>query len=132
MPSPGPRWLLGQTRIRSVTTLVLIILYLAFLFSNLLAVASQQYPQHPEARRAERGMQMEGKESTRPETAAGSRVDADRLLNSDCEVFPFIFEMGVDAFVQCYQSGSFSPFTETQSVKISIICESQTSAFHWG
>lgn len=27
-----------------------------------------------------------------------SRVDADQLLNLDCEVFPFIFEMGVDAF----------------------------------
>lgn len=33
-----------------------------------------------------------------------SRVDADQLLNLDCEVFPFIFEMGVAAFVQCYQS----------------------------
>lgn len=27
-----------------------------------------------------------------------SRVDADKLLNFDCEVFPFIFEMGGDAF----------------------------------
>lgn len=35
-----------------------------------------------------------------------SRVDTDRLLHSDCEVFPFVFEMGVDAFCimlsKCY------------------------------
>lgn len=52
---------------------------------------------------------MEGKESTRPETAAGSRVDADRLLNLDCEVFPFIFEMGVDAFCTMLSKRIFFP-----------------------
>lgn len=42
---------------------------------------------------------MEGKvESSRADAQQSSRVHADTLLNFDCEVFPFIFEMGVDAF----------------------------------
>lgn len=101
LPSPGPYWLLGRTVIRSVTTLFLIILYLSFLFSNLLAVTSQQYPPSilKPVELRER-MLVEGKgESTRLDTAAEFQGRCwPQLLNLDCEVFPFIFEMGVDAF----------------------------------
>lgn len=36
-------------------------------------------------------------------------VDADQLLNLDCEVFPFVFEMGVDAFCTMLSKCIFSP-----------------------
>lgn len=42
----------------------------------------------------------------------GSRVHADTLLNFDCEVFPFIFEMGVNAFLYNVIKVSF-PFSQT-------------------
>lgn len=72
---------------------------LSFLFSNLLAVISQQYPQHSEASSAETGHEWREKERIQELTLQqSSRGDADQLLNLDCEVFPFVFEMGVDAF----------------------------------
>lgn len=68
-----------------------------------------------------------------PQQSSGA--DTDRLLNLDCEVFPFIFEMGVDAFCtmlsKCYLP-PLPPTTQTQSIEISVTRKSQTPGFHWG
>lgn len=87
---------MGQPIFRFVTRLSLIVIILIFKsVSNYL----QQYPQHPEAIRAGRGDASGGKRRVQELILQqSSRVDADQLLNLDCEVFPFIFEMGVDAF----------------------------------
>lgn len=58
---------------------------------------------------------MEGKRVTRVNSAAEFQGDADQLLNLDCEVFPFVFEMGVDAFCTMLSKYIFffSSFTQT-------------------
>lgn len=57
---------------------------------------------------------MEGKRIQELTLHQSSRGDADQLLNLDCEVLPFVFEMGVDAFcIILSKYILFPPFTQT-------------------